>query len=118
MRELSDIESYIDARPDSALVAIRQIDTLSLKTKAQKAKFALLHAMALDKNYIDTADTRIIMPAVEYYGRHGSPEDRLKSLMYYGVEQYNAGLYNQAIVSFYQATEYAPKVENQNLRNR
>ena len=44
MRGLLDIESYIDARPDSALVAIRQIDTLSLNTKAQKAKFALLHA--------------------------------------------------------------------------
>ena len=26
MRELSDIESYIDARPDSALVAIRPDD--------------------------------------------------------------------------------------------
>ena len=115
MRDLLNIESYINERPDSALYALRQIDTLSLRTKAEKAKFSLLHAMALDKNYIDTADTRIIMPAVEYYGRHGSPKDRLKSLMYLGVEQYNAGLYNQAIVSFYQATEYAPKVEDQNL---
>ncbi len=115
IRDLSEIESYINWCPDSALVAVRRIDTLSLRTKAEKAKYSLLHAMALDKNYIDTADTRIIMPAVEYYGRHGSPEYRLKSLMYYGVEQYNAGLYNQAIVSFYQATEYAPKVEDQNL---
>ena len=64
MRDLLDIESYIDARPDSALVAIRQIDTLSLNTKAQKAKFALLHAMALDKNYIDTTDLRVIAPAL------------------------------------------------------
>ena len=115
MRDLLNIESYINERPDSALSALRQIDTLSLRTKAEIAKYSLLHAMALDKNYIDTADTRIIMPAVDYYGRHGSPEDRLKSLMYLGVEQYNAGLYNQAIVSFYQASEYAPKVEDQNL---
>ncbi len=114
-KRLSEIESYINWHPDSALVAVRQIDTLSLRTKAEKAKYSLLHAMALDKNYIDTVDTRIIMPAVDYYGRHGSPADRLKSLMYLGVEQYNAGLYNQAIVSFYQATEYAPKVEDQNL---
>ena len=114
-KRLTDIESYINERPDSALYALRQIDTLSLRTKAEKAKYSLLHAMALDKNYIDTTDTRIIMPAVEYYGRHGSPKDRLKSLMYLGVEQYNAGLYNQAIVSFYQATEYAPKVEDQNM---
>ena len=65
MRRLSDIESYIDTHPDSALVTFRQIDTLSLKTKAQKAKFALLHALALDKNYIDTSTTSIIMPAVD-----------------------------------------------------
>ena len=105
MRELSDIESYIDARPDSALVAIRQIDTLSLKTKAQKAKFALLHAMALDKNYIDTADTRIIQPAVDYYNLHGGPEERLKAYYYQGREYYNEKQYNQAIISFTQAKE-------------
>ena len=66
-KRLTDIESYINERPDSALSAIRQIDTLSLRTKAEKAKYSLLHAMALDKNYIDTTDTRIIAPAVEYY---------------------------------------------------
>ena len=54
MKDLSDIEFYIDARPDSALIALRQIDTTILGAKATKAKFALLHAMALDKNYIDT----------------------------------------------------------------
>ena len=115
MRELSDIESYIDARPDSALVAIRQIDTLSLKTKAQKAKFALLHAIALDKNYIDTSNTSIIMPAVDYYSEHGSPEERLKAWMYLGTQQYNAESYNQAIVSYTHASEYSKDVKDFNL---
>lgn len=115
MSELLDIESYIDARPDSALAALRQIDTLSLGTKSQKAKYALLHAIALDKNYIDTADMRIVMPAVKYYDKHGTSEERLKAYMYLGVEQYNAGLYNEAIVSFYKAAEYAPKINDQNL---
>ena len=115
MNKLCEVESFINDRPDSALSVIRSIDTLRIRTKAEKAKYSLLHAMALDKNYIDTTDTRIIGPAVEYYSRHGSPEDRLKSLMYLGVEQYNAGLYNQAIVSFYRAAEHAPKVNDQNL---
>lgn len=53
---LNDIESYIDSRPDSALAAIRQIDTTALRTRPAKAKYSLLHAMALDKNYIDTAE--------------------------------------------------------------
>ena len=112
---LSDIESYIDSRPDSALAAIRQIDTTELRGRAAKAKYALLHAIALDKNYIDTADTRIVQPAVDYYDRHGTPEERLKAYMYLGTEQYNAGRYNQAIVSFSQADEFAEQVDDQNL---
>ena len=112
---LADIESYIDSRPDSALAAIRQIDTTELRGRAAKAKYALLHAIALDKNYIDNADTRVVQPAVDYYDRHGSPEQRLKAYMYLGTEQYNAGRYNQAIVSFSHAAEFAEKVDDQNL---
>ena len=114
-KRLTDIESYINERPDSALLAIRQIDTISLRTKVEKAQFALLHAIALDKNYIDTSDTRIIQPAVDWFNHHGSPEERLKAWMYLGIEQYNGGHYDQAIVSFYRAVEHADKVEDQNL---
>ena len=78
---LSDIESYIDSRPDSALAAIRQIDTTALRGRAVKAKYSLLHAMALDKNYIDTADTRIVQPAIDWYSRHGSPEEKLTAYL-------------------------------------
>ncbi len=112
---LADIEPYIDSRPDSALAAIRQIDTTELRGRAAKAKYSLLHAIALDKNYIDTADTRVVQPAVDYYDRHGTPEQRLKAYMYLGTEQYNAGRYNQAIVSFSHAAEFAEKVDDQNL---
>ena len=41
MKDLSDIEFYIDARPDSALIALRQIDTTILGANAAKAKFML-----------------------------------------------------------------------------
>lgn len=115
MVRLSGIESYINERPDSALAAIRDIDTTALRGKAVKAKYSLLHAMALDKNYIDTADTRIVQPAVEYYSRHGSPEERLKAYMYLGTEQYNGGKYNNAIISFYKAAELAPKETDLNI---
>ena len=115
MTQLSDIESYIDARPDSALASIRNIDTSALHGKEAKAKFALLHAIALDKNYIDTADTRVIQPAIDWYERHGTPEERLKAYLYLGAEQYNAALYDQAIVSFNKANEQSPFVQDQNL---
>lgn len=113
--DLDDIESYINERPDSALMAIRQIDTSTLCGRAERAKYALLHAAALDKNYIDTADTRVVQPAVDWYERHGKPEDRLKAYMYLGTEQLNGGEYNKAIVSFYKARTSASGVEDKNL---
>lgn len=113
---LSEIGDFIDLYPDSALIAIRQIDTSILRTRANRAKYALLHAMALDKNYIDTADTRIIMPAVDYYEFHGSSVEKLKALMYLGTAQYNAGLYNQAIVSLGHADELSNGISDYNLK--
>lgn len=114
-RNLSDIESYIDERPDIALAAIRQIDTLTLRGRANTAKYSLLHAMALDKNYIDTADIRIVQPAVGWYDRHGTPEERLKAYMYLGVEQYNGGRYDNSIVSLSIAEKTVLQVSDDNL---
>ncbi|MBO6221937.1 MAG: hypothetical protein J6N46_08365 [Bacteroidales bacterium] len=109
---LSEIESYIDSRPDSALAAIRQIDTAALRGRAVKAKYSLLHAIALDKNYIDTADTRIIQPAVDWYARHGSPEEKLKANYYLGVSHFNGERYNEAVIAYTKAEEYSKKTDN------
>lgn len=114
-QSLADIESILDSRPDSAMALIRQIDTASLRGKAARAKFSLLHAAALDKNYIDTADTRIAQPAVDWYDRHGTPEQRLKAWMYLGIEEFNGGIYNQAIVSFIRAMEQSSGIRDGNL---
>ncbi len=112
MTQLSDIESYIDARPDSALASIRNIDTSALHGKEAKAKFALLHAIALDKNYIDTADTRVIQPAIDWYERHGTPEERLKAYYYLGRELFNGKQYDKAIIAYSSAEESMPFVDN------
>jgi len=114
-KRFSDIESILDSRPDSALILLRQVDTTALRGRAAKARFALLHAAALDKNYIDTADTRIVQPAVDWYDRHGTPEQRLKAWMYLGIEEFNGGIYNQAIVSFIRAMEQSSGIRDGNL---
>lgn len=81
-KSLNDIETYIDDRPDSALTALRTIDTLLLVSASSKAKYSLLSAIAYDKNYIDTTDVRVIEPAVEYYSRVNDKE-RLRKAYYY-----------------------------------
>ena len=104
---LNDVETYIQQRPDSALATIRAIDTTTLTTRSLRAHYALLHAMALDKNWIDTTDVGVVMPAVEYYDRHPSDICRAKAWYYLGRIQQNAGDRPEAIISFMKAERYA-----------
>ena len=104
---LNDIETYIQDRPDCALSAIRAIDTTTLNTRGLRAHYALLHAIALDKNWIDTTDVDVIMPAVEYYERHPSGISRAKAWYYLGRIQENAGDFTSANISFLKAEKWA-----------
>lgn len=104
---LNDVETYIQQRPDSALATIRAIDTSTLTTRSLRAHYALLYAMALDKNWIDTTEVGVVMPAVEYYDRHPSGIRRAKAWYYLGRIQQNAGDRPEAIISFMKAERYA-----------
>lgn len=109
---MSLAESLMEDAPDSALVVIESIDTTRLAGKAQRARYSLLYSIALDKNYIDTTDTRVIMPAVRYYNHHGTPDEKMKSLYYLGRVQYNAGEYESAVVSLTKAKELFLSVDD------
>ena len=90
-RRLDIAESCMNADPELALRTIDSIDTRSLLTRSRKARYAILKTMALDKNFIDTADVNVILPAVEYYGRHGSPTEKMRAYYYSGIVYSNAG---------------------------
>ena len=100
-------------QPDSALAALESIDTLSLKTRARRARYSLLYTMALDRNGVDTADLRIIQPAVQYYERYGSNDDKMKMYYYLGTVQYFAGDLESSIKSFIQAKGHSLGSDNQ-----
>lgn len=104
---LNDIGSYIQERPDSALTALEMIDKGRLRNKRDIAYYSLLYATALDKNYIDTTDLSIIEPAVEYFSKNGSPDEKLKAYYYQGVINHNANKLNNAAISFHTAELYA-----------
>lgn len=104
---LNSAEAVIQSRPDSALALIRSIDTTKPGTRELRARYALLHAMSLDKNWIDTTDISIVMPAVQYYDRHKPLTARAKPWYYLGRIQYNGRHYDEAIISFIRAKEYA-----------
>lgn len=100
---LQDVETYIQERPDSALRLLRKVDSLTLNTKALRARYSVLFAMALDKNYIDTTALSILEPTVAYYEKFGSPKDKMLSYYYLGRIYSNRKDYPNAVIYYLQA---------------
>lgn len=115
-RALKDLESYIQSRPDSALAVLRTLDTTALNTRSLRAHYALLHAMALDKNWIDTADVDVVMPAVEYYSQRKAAEPKAKSYYYLGRIQENSGNLANAIASLMKARSHAENLPDSRFK--
>ena len=105
-RLLTDVDSYIESRPDSALAVLEGINKAELTTKELEAKYALLMSMALDKNYIDLQSDSVIAPAVRYYENHGTPDERLLTHYYRGVIYLNDGDRESAMESYIKAERY------------
>ena len=113
---LNEVETYINARPDSVLATLRAIDTTTLTTRALRAHYALLNAMALDKNWIDTTDVSVVMPAVEYYAKHGSADQKMKAYYYFGRIYENQGSINEALLAYTLAEEASNGSKDQSLK--
>ena len=109
---LKDIESFIMERPDSALAVLDSIDRTLLKTDRLKAHHALLHAMALDKNYIDVDDDSLASVAVKYFSRKGPEKYHARSLYYLGLSYYYAQDYKNAILEFTKAEKVAERSDS------
>ena len=101
--QLLDVESYIMERPDSALAVLESMDRSLLSTEADRARHALLNAMALDKNFIDVSDDSLARVAVDYYSKHGDRKYYGRALYYLGLAYYYQEEYNKAIVEFTKA---------------
>ena len=106
-RTLNDVESYIMERPDSALAVLESIDRVDLNTARTKAHHALLHAMALDKNYIDVTEDSIAKVATEYYKKHGPRRNYARALYYLGKSYYYNEQYDKAILEYSKAEKVA-----------
>lgn len=88
--QLNEIDMMLEEHPDSALMKIEAMDIDALPNTKLRARHALLHSIALDKNYIDLKTDSIIAPAVEYYKNRGTLDDRFR------CHYYEARIYENA----------------------
>lgn len=102
---LNRAESLMEAHPDSALTILEGIEKSELGSKEEKARYALLMSMALDKNYIDTTSFDVLQPAIDYYLENGDPTEKLRTYYYQGRIFQNQGERDNALNSFIKGTD-------------
>lgn len=111
-----NIETFIQERPDSALVILESISEGDLNTRELQARHSLLYATALDKNYIDTTDLSIILPASDYYSKHGPSSSKMRALFYQGCIHANRGEDDRAMHYYLLALEDSAKVSDNHYK--
>jgi tetratricopeptide (TPR) repeat protein len=105
-------EEFINTKPDSALAILEGIPTSYIKGGKTSARYALLKSMALDKNYMDTTTFDILQPAIDYYIKHGSPDEKLRTYYYQGRIYQNQGDDDSAMRSFMKACDLRLQVRD------
>ena len=101
--EMDIAENLIETHPDTALSILSAIDKSRLGDKEERARYALLMSMALDKNYIDTTSFAVLQPAIDYYLKHGTPDEKLRTLYYQACIYRNRGDDGNAMASCIEA---------------
>ena len=102
---LTQVESFIIEKSDSALIVLEQIDISELSGKEERAKHALLLSMAMDKNYIYKTDFKVLQPAIDYYEDSGTTTDKFQTYYLQGRIYQNQGNETEAMILYAQAKE-------------
>ena len=111
--QLDAFEQGLDSDPILTYKQLSELSSDHFRTESERARYALLMSMAMDKSYIDVEDDSLIQIAVRYYQRHGDANHRMLSLYSLGRVQFNAQKRTAAIVSFTQAKDIAEEIGNQ-----
>ena len=114
--ELNKAEQLMTEAPDSAEKILNAIPRRNLKSRAQKARFALLYSQAMDKCYIDTDNDSLISVAVKYYSKRGSDHEKALAYYYESVMYRNAKNTDAQVASLVKAQKYAENTEDPYLK--
>ncbi|MBD5263824.1 MAG: hypothetical protein HDS39_07110 [Bacteroides sp.] len=106
-RQLDAADSLMELRPDSSLIILDSIKPFAINERSQRARYALLKSMALDKNYVDTTTFDVLQPAIDYYLQNGTPDEKLRTYYYQGRIFQNRNELDSALRSFMRGLDIA-----------
>lgn len=114
-QNMDEAEKILSSHPDSGLRILEDIDTTLLKGREDKARYALLKSIALDKNYVDTTSFQVLQPAMDYYEKKGSADEKLKTRYYEGRIYQNRGELENALMRFLYAAQDSVKCKDKEM---
>ena len=107
---LNTVSEILESRPDSALTLLQTLQADNLNKPSDKARYALLLSMALDKNYIDVTDDSLINIAVNYYARRKHSSQYMKACYMQGLIYKNGRRFPAAITALERAESIAVQI--------
>ena len=109
---LNRAEVLMNEHPDSSLVLLRTLTFDDFRKESNRARYALLHSQALDKNYIDVTSDSLISVAVEYYQDEDDVRSKFFSYYYLGRVHANGGNSLKAMLSFTKAEQLEEEIQD------
>ena len=109
---LDSVECTMDDYPAHADSLIKRVDPLSIRSKKQKARYALLYTAAEYKNYQPFTTDSLIMEAVSYYSISRNMDYRFLSYYYLGCVYLELDRLKDASVALAQAEWLVDKIDN------
>lgn len=100
------VAECLEQYPDSALNMLNKFHLDNLFSTKERARFALLKSMALDKNYIDVDNDSLISVALDYYKKYGKPDELMKAYYYEGIVCLNGEDYSGALENCLSAEKF------------
>lgn len=105
---LSQADSIIHTRPDSALSLLSSIKRPQKMEVESRARFALLLTQAEHKNWIPHTNDSLIQIAVDYYKNRNNKEQKVKAYYYLGCVYDDMGDIVGAIDAYLKALNVSP----------
>ena len=109
---LNRAEAVMNEHPDSALNLLRTLTFDDFQKESNRARYALLHSQALDKNYIDVTSDSLISVAVDYYKDEDDVRSKFLSYYYLGRVHANGGNSLKAMLSFTKAEQLEGEMQD------
>ena len=107
LKDLYDIEKYLEERPDSALRQLAVMDSITVSSGRKGAMYDYLTSYAMFKSYINEEDDSRISRAIVFFRDKKDSERLMKSLYLKGYTLFTTGDYIKAIKALSEGEELA-----------